>query len=119
MTDASTSDIAPISAVSSHGTLSIAACVDDEVWRVSSFDLESMRQLLHVVHLVVCRIPLCLKTAGISAALVRLVLAHQAVVVSCASSCNPGAHDSKGLIVGYICTEAPKVGELKVHRSEE
>jgi len=118
-TNASISDIAPISAVVSHRALSITACVDDEVWSVTGSGLEIVVQRQHVVHLVICWIPLCLKFARVCATSIILVLAHHAVVVSGASSGNPGAHHTDGLVVSDICAEAPEVGQTEVHRSEE
>ena len=99
--NASTTRVAPVRAIASHVSYTIAASVDDEVWlHTSAFHL--FLKELYVVELRVAAVPLALESAWVLTARFALVLPVQAVVVSSWSLARPRAHLTERLIVGNV-----------------
>ena len=109
VSNAGSTDVAPVCAVSPHVWDTVAACVDDEV-RIPACSSELLRHELDVVMFGVASVPLAFELAWVFTACFTLVLAIQAIVIPVGTSA-PWARLSEWLVVGDVSCESTEVVE--------
>ena len=106
MSDTSSTDVAPVSAVSSHVGDTVSASVNNEVW-VPTSSVKLVLNHLYVVKLRIASVPLAFKSARVFATGFTLMLSVQAIVISsCSTATLPWAHLTERLIVSDVSSKS-------------